>query len=178
MRHHRRIIGLVAAVALCVIAGLGAWFAHGYFYEASFMDVPSGSTQTTANSCTVGVPLYFGFAVVPNRSVHLTGAELIGVPTSLTVDGIYVVNSDNGKYPMLNGDGNYWKHMGYSDALLRPLTDASFPAGSMGHWWLVAKVVPHATGRQTIQGITVDYESGWRSGSTFYPQAVVSNCSN
>jgi hypothetical protein len=44
-------------VALWVIADLGTWFAHGYFDEASFMDVPSGSTQTAANSCTVGVPL-------------------------------------------------------------------------------------------------------------------------
>jgi hypothetical protein len=177
VRHHRRIIGLVAVLASCLLAGLGAWNAHGYFDEASFMDVPSGNSETVANACKVGVPLYFGFAVVPNRSVHLTGAELVGVPASFTVDGIYAVNTDDGKYPMLNGDGNYWRQMGYTDAILRPLTDVTLPAGSMGNWWLVAKVVPHATGKQTIQGITVAYASGWRSGSAFYPQEVGSDCS-
>lgn len=65
MHHQRRIVALAAVLVLCLLAGLGAWIAHGYFYAASFMDVPSGSSETVANACKVDVPLYFGFAVVP-----------------------------------------------------------------------------------------------------------------
>lgn len=116
------------------------------------------------------------YAETMTRAVHLTGADLVGVPAGITVEGVYAVKLDGGKYPML-GDGNAesWAKGGY-DAAVHPISDVDMPAGAMGEWWLVAKIIPKQTGLMTIQGIEVSYESGSRSGSTFYPQQAATNC--
>jgi hypothetical protein len=50
------------------------------------------------------------------------------------------------------------------------------PAGGMGDWWIVAKVVPHKAGGQMIHGIRVLCSSGSRSGSTVYNEQATSDC--
>jgi hypothetical protein len=168
----------IAAVGATLL-GVAAWVIHGYFYDASFMRADLGYSNATVNTCTTGETLYFGYTFMPTRDVHLTGAELVGVPATFTVQGIYAVDrARSGQGVFIGGTQANWDHDGYSGTRLHPVTDVNLPVGGMGGWWLVAKVVPHATGTQTIQGIRVFYTSGSRSGSTVYDQQAASDCAH
>jgi hypothetical protein len=172
---------MAAAIAtVCAtLVGVAAWLVHGYFYNASFMQPGSGYSNATANTCATGETLYFGYTFMPIRDVHLTGAELVGVPATFTVEGIYAVNrAHSSQGVFIGGTQASWDHDGYSGVRLHSVTDVNLPAGGMGGWWLVARVVPHATGTQTIQGIRVFYTSGSRSGSTVYNQQAASDCAH
>jgi hypothetical protein len=158
---------------LCVVG----WLAHGYVYDASFMQVPDESSGYEVNTCHTGDTLYFGYFFTPTRAVHLTGAELVGVPEGFTIKGIYAVNRAQSKLIAVGAATQQnWNQQGYSKAHLYPVTDVSLPAGGMGEWWLVAEIVPTKPGTQTIQGIKVSYNSGWRSGSTVYNEQVTTDC--
>lgn len=169
----RSAIAVVSAVALAA----AAWLIHGYYYDASFMEVPAGDSGLILNRCTTGETQYYGYEFTPTRNVHLTSAELVGVPDSFTVVGIYAVSLKQSKQAALAGGTQQdWDQMGYSKTYLYPVSAVNLPAGGMGGWWLVAKVVPHKPGKQTIQGIRVYYTSGSRSGSTVYNEQAVSDC--
>lgn len=178
MRRWTKRSGAIAILAWCVALVVAARVAYVYYFDASFMYVPPGYSQAGPDDCTVGTPLYFGFQFDPTRGVHLTGAELVGVPASVDVEGVYAINTDGAKYPVtLVSDQQYWAKRGYLTAKLYPISSVSLPQGSMGKWWIVAKVVPRETGQNIISGINVSYESGWRSGSSFYRQEAGFNCS-
>lgn len=169
--------GGAVAVVLAVALAVAGWFVHGYYYDASFMDVPPGNSGLVLNLCVTGETQYYGYEFVPTRDVRLTGAELVGVPDSFTVVGIYAVSLMQSKKPALAGGTQQdWDRMGYSQTRLYPLSAVTLPAGGMGDWWIVAKVVPHKPGKQMIQGIRVYYTSGSRSGSTVYNEQATSNC--
>jgi hypothetical protein len=179
VRHSRRLVRLAVALAACLALGLGAWFGfiHSYFYDAPFMQAQSGSSTQTINVCTVGEAQYFGYPLAPSHSLRITGAELVGVPSTYTVEGVYAVNTDNGKYIMFGGGTQQdWTRMGYATAHLYPVTAVNLADGKWDGWWLVAKVVPHQPGLQTIQGIRISYKSGWRSGTVVFNEAAASTC--
>lgn len=141
------------------------------------MTVPPGYSGLVLNLCVTGETQYYGYEFTPTRDVHLTGAELVGVPDSFTVEGIYAVSLTQSKKPALAGGTQQdWDKMGYSGARLYPVSTVDLPAGGMGDWWIVAKVVPHKPGKQMIQGIRVYYTAGSRSGSTVYNEQATSNC--
>ena len=168
---------MIAAVAAVTLA-IAGWLIHGYYYDASFMDVPPGDSGLVLNACATGETQYYGYEFTPTRDVHLTGAQLVGVPDSFTVVGIYAVSLTQSKEPALAGGTQQdWDRMGYSKTHLYPVSAVNLPAGGMGDWWIVAKVVPHKAGKQMIQGIRVYYSSGSRSGSTVYNEQATSNCS-
>jgi hypothetical protein len=168
--------GSIAGLA-AVILGLAGWLAHDYLYDASFMQVPAGSSGYEIDTCRTGGALYFGYFFTPTRAVHLTGVQLVGVPDGFTVEGIYAVNRLKSKKIAVGAATQQdWDRMGYSGVHLYSVSDVSLPAGGMGEWWLVAKIVPSEPGKQTIEGIRVSYNSGWRSGSTVYDEQVTTDC--
>jgi hypothetical protein len=173
---HRKRWVLAISVAVVVSLALG-WFVfvRSYFFDATFMAQQSGSSTTTVG-CHPGDTEYFGYPLEATHGLQITGVSLVGVPSSYTVEGIYAVNIDGGKYaPFGGGTQSQWDDSGYGTARLYPVTAVNTAAGPSG-WWLVAKVVPHELGLQTIQGIKIDYKSGWRSGSVIYNESAASNC--
>lgn len=178
MQSRRRIAGLVATLTALVVLCVATWLVHGYFYDAALMQFPGASSTTTANTCTVGQPLYFGYTFTPTQDVRLTGVELVGVPSTVSVDSVFAMNSESGKYIAIGeADTISWAQGGYATDPLHPVTDVALPAGRTGGWWITAKVIPRATGIQEIQGIRVSYTAGWRSGSTTFAMRIASNCS-
>ena len=176
-RRSRWILG----IALALVAGLTlAWFGFvkNYFFNATFMAPQSGSSTTTLNGgCSAGQAQYFGYPLEAIHGLRVTGAELVGVPSTYTVDGIYAVNSEGNKFAVFGGGTEQaWDESGYDKAHLYPVTAVN-TATDPYSWWLVAKVVPNKPGLNTIQGIRIYYKSGWRSGSVVYNEAVASNCS-
>ena len=160
-----------------VVLGVAGWLGHDYAYDANFMQVPDGNSGYKVDTCRTGDVLFFGYFFMPTRDVHLTGAELVGVPAGFTVAGICAVNTVQSKKMAVGAATQQdWDRMGYSKAHLYPVSAADLPAGGMGHWWLVAKIVPNKPGKQMIQGIRVSYTSGWRSGSTVYNEQVTTDC--
>src|SRR6185312_9891190 len=96
----RRERGAIAAVGGLLVV-LGAWWAHGYFYDADFYPAGSGYSETDSSTCHLGQAIYLGYPVVPNGPVRLTGAQLVDVPPSVTVEGIWVVKGG----PLMTGFG-------------------------------------------------------------------------
>lgn len=176
-RRRRRMVAAAITVVTAVVCCVGGWLVHGYLYDASFMHVPDGYTGVSTSTCETGEALYIGYEFLPTHSVHLTGAELVGVSGGLTIDGVYAVNARQSNLMVVGGATQQdWDRMGYSKAHLYPVSDVNLPAGGMGDWWLVAKIVPNKPDKQMIQGIRVSYSSGWRSGSTVYNERVTSDC--
>lgn len=175
----RKVVGWATIAAVtAVVLGVSGWLGHGYLYDASFMQVPDGNSGYEVDTCESGDALYFGYFFTPTQAVHLTGAELVGVPDGFAVEGVYAVNRAQSKKMAVGAATQQdWDKMGYAGVHLYPVADVDLPAGGMGDWWLVAKVVPDKPGRQTIQGIRVSYTSGWRSGSSVYREQVTTDCS-
>lgn len=175
-RHRRRLIVTAIVTAGVVVLSVGGWLVHGYFYDASLMQVPPGYSDVEANTCTTGQTLYFGYTFVPTQEVRLTRAELIGASDAFTIEGIYGINqAQNGKAMFGGGTEQSWNQYGYSKDHLYPVSAVDLNAGGT-NWWLVAKVIPRKTGVQTIQGIKVNYTAGLRSGSAVYNERVTTNC--
>lgn len=174
MHRWRLTLGISAALAAGLAFGWFA-FAQGYFFHAAFMTQQSGSSITTVG-CHPGDTEYFGYPLEATHGLQITGASLVDVPSSYTVVGIYAVSIDGGKYaPFGGGTQVQWNDSGYGSASLHPVSAVNTAAGP-SDWWLVAEVVPHGLGLQTIQGIKIDYKSGWRSGSVVYNESAASNC--
>ena len=58
---------VVLAAAILGVAGAAA---HGYVYDASFMQVPDGTSGYEVDTCKPGDVLYFGYAFMPTQAVH------------------------------------------------------------------------------------------------------------
>ena len=172
----RKVIAAVAAAASAAVLTTAGLLGHSYFYDATFMQVPPGYSTVTQGSCTTGQPLYFGYNFEPTRDVQITGVELQAAPDAFTVEGVYAVNqAQNGK-PMLGaGTQQDWDQNGYSKDHLYPVAGVELHTGG-ADWWFVAKIIPLKRGQQEIPTITVSYRSGDRSGSTVYPEQVITTC--
>lgn len=167
--------GFVRPIAIAVIVSLvvlGGRWAYGYFYEADLFPSGSGYSETDTGSCHLGQALYFGYPVVPDSPVRLTGAQLLDVPPSVTVEGIWAVNGG----PMMMGFGQAdWDKAGIPKRMY-PLSAISMGVDTDAGWWLAVKIVPHSRGRILLPGMRYSYTDGWRSGSSFAPIRVGLDC--
>ena len=175
-RHRRRLVDAVIGTATVMVLGVAGWLVHGYFYDASFMQIAPGYSAVEINTCTTGETFYFGYSFVPTREVHFTGAELVGVSDAFTVEGIYAINqAQSAKALFGGGTEQSWVRYGYSKDRLYPVSAVDLNTRG-SNWWLVAKIIPRKTGQHTIQGIKVYYTAGLRSGSAVLNEKVITDC--
>lgn len=166
------------SAVLVVTLGFGGYAVHDYLFNAPFIQSGEGGSVVTA-ACQIGQPIEVGYGIGSSHDVQLTGAELDGVPGSVTVEGIYAVKmSDSPLTTVSPWRQQSWTGPNKTQVPLYPLTGLTIKASDQGGgWWLAARIVPHASGQLTIQGIRVFYKSGLRSGSAAYGGTVTLNCS-
>lgn len=151
--------------------------------RASHALQPPDATLTTMadSTCHVGDREYFGlvgFPVTGSQPVHVTRAELTGLPSGLRVAELAAVSVSETKAPILGGAAQAdWVGQGYAAMPTHPVTDIVLqPKTTRPAWWLLVKVQVTAAGKQSTTGVKFWYRAGDRHGTATFKYQVGSDC--
>jgi hypothetical protein len=146
---------------------------------------PTGYSWEQNNHCHVNETQYAGFSGFDPRGhdqIHFAHATLTGVPSSISVRGIYAINiAENHNYPILGGVAGeeVWSTR-FKGIRLEPISDVAIdPANPDAQWWLVVAFIQtvHLPHPVRTSGLRIDYSAGSVIGATVFPYEIITDCS-
>jgi hypothetical protein len=162
--------GCAALATLAALTGCGG-------SSSALSPAPTGWSFTTPGTFPVGDRFYVGMAGIPVHSaapVHVRAAHLTGVPSGLSVLGVFAVSMRETDTAGLQGhllggaqEADIPKR--FPHFVLHPAQDAVLvPDGKPLDWYLVAVVEASRPGFYKTTGVAIDYEADGQKGTANY----------
>jgi hypothetical protein len=169
------------AVVLALTGGAIAWEETPRGVSHALVPPDSADQFRAAPQCGIGDIEYYGlagFGETGETSIHVTKAEIVGVPVGLTILSVNAVSIDESQRVAIGwASEKDWIDQGYGTMPLHPVSDIVIdPTPVRPNWWILVKVQVAAMGPQSTQGLKLNYTSGGRSGVATYKYEIATAC--
>jgi len=169
-----RRVGRTRVVIAVVIGLLVAAGVVGYRVVSSVEALgPNESSSSSSLPAKVGQRIWFGYAgLLPHGTdpVHITGFRLVGVPDGVRVLSLASARFTAHGYPLAVTDGDLARY--FPDLKPEPVSAMTLVPGQPEDWFLLASLSASRPGTFVVPAIEVDYQVGWRHGSTVFHYAA------
>ena len=143
---------------------------------------PSGTTQLGADPhCHIGDLEYYGlagFGETGRDKIHVTKAELLGVPAGLQILAVNSVSIVESRKTAVGwASQKDWDAQGYNTMPIHAVSAIELdPTVNEPNWWILVKLKVEATGMQSTRGLKLSYTAGGRAGTATFNYEVATVC--